>query len=168
MSDGMLFTTNCPARQNPVIFTMRHYQHQISQVIPASYVIANTIAAGIALSESLVSKLTFQPVTTVSRAFENFEIKVQDVPHPSGSTLRRLQPLILHAKRSQSGDCYQACVPDLDIPLVAVSREEMIAALQDLIVVLWDEYALENDANLTPKAKELKGRLLRDFDHITS
>ena len=64
-------------------------------------------------------------------------------------------------------DYFRADVPELDISLAATGRNEMLDALQDLIAVRWEEYALEDDDNLTLKAQKLKACLLRDYTLAT-
>ena len=77
--------------------------------------------------------------------------------------LRRNEPLVLMPFVSDSGEFYQVDVDELGISVVANTRHELFEALQDLIVVMWQEYALERDQNLTENARILKRRLLDDF-----
>ena len=108
----------------------------------------------------LSTSLGFTPHLDISNSFE---IEIQDLSLPDGTILRRRQPLVVLASISDPDDCFHADIPDLDISLAAANRAEMLSALQDLIVFLWQEYALEDDANLTPKAQQLKACLLRDY-----
>ena len=64
---------------------------------------------------------------------------------------------------SESGELYQLDVKELEISITAYTREELVDLLHDFIVVLWNEYALEDDANLTANAQELKNLMLNDF-----
>jgi hypothetical protein len=48
----------------------------------------------------------------------------------------------------------------IGIHVFADTREELLAELAEQICMLWDEYACEDDKNLTPAAIQLKRRLL--------
>lgn len=77
--------------------------------------------------------------------------------------LRSNEPLVLKPFISDSGESYQVNVADLGISVAANTRQELFEAIQDLIVVMWQEYALEGDQSLTENARILKQRLLEDF-----
>ena len=77
--------------------------------------------------------------------------------------LRSNHPLTLKPFISDSGESYQVDVDDLGISVAANTRHELFEAIQDLIVVMWQEYALEGDQGLTENARMLKQRLLEDF-----
>ena len=100
--------------------------------------------------------------TSTNNEFDLSEIVVQDVQFERG-TLRRREPLILRPMSSESGELYQFDVKELEISITAYTREELVDLLHDFIVVLWNEYALEDDANLTANARELKNLMLNDF-----
>lgn len=97
-----------------------------------------------------------------SNGFDFSEIVLQDVAFEQG-VLHRREPLVLHPFSSESGELYQLEIHELEISITAYSREELVDALQDFFIVLWNEYALEDDANLTVNARELKNLLLSDF-----
>ena len=92
-----------------------------------------------------------------------FEIEVDAVRLDSGVVLRPSKPLVLSAHLSESGECYRAEVPELDITLAAFDKKDIQDAFCDLLATLWEEYALEDDDNLTAKARRLKACLLRDY-----
>lgn len=100
--------------------------------------------------------------TSTSSEFDLSEIIVQDVEIERGMLSRR-EPLVLHPIPSDSGELYQLDVTELEISITAYTREELVDALHNLIAVLWNEYALEDDANLTTNARVLKNRMLHDF-----
>jgi len=54
-------------------------------------------------------------------------------------------------------------IPQLDIDVVGETRDELFSEFQKQIVMLWEEYATEEDANLTPSAQELKRNLLKSM-----
>ena len=92
-----------------------------------------------------------------------FEVKVCDIYIGGGAVLRPNEPLVLLASLCDPDGCYRADVPGIGTPLAAFSPEEMIDAFTDLLAHLWKEYALEEDANLKPRARRLKERILRDY-----
>ena len=108
----------------------------------------------------LSATYAFTPHHVITNALE---IRIHEIPLSDGTILRRHQPLVVLASISVPDDCLHADIPDLDISLAATNRTEMLNALQDLIAFLWHEYALEDNANLTPKAQQLKACLLRDY-----
>ena len=92
-----------------------------------------------------------------------FELDIRDVDIGGGVVLRRDEPLLLRASLCDTDGCYRANVPGVGLPLSAFSREEMIEALSDLLALLWEEYAQEEDVNLTVRAQRVKASLLRDY-----
>ncbi len=107
------------------------------------------------------------PPATCSPTTSSFRIEIQQFALPNGQTLRRHTSLVLLAEITESRDSYIAEVPGLDIPLAAITPQEMQDAIEDLIPFLWQQYALEDDSNLTPKARTLKARLLTDYAVIS-
>ena len=49
----------------------------------------------------------------------------------------------------------------LGIDATSYSRDELIHILEEQIFFLWETYALEKPDNLTPRAQQLRNRLLR-------
>jgi len=54
----------------------------------------------------------------------------------------------------------------LGIHVFADTRAELLAELAEQICMLWDEYACENDGNLTPAAIRLKRNLLAALEEV--
>ena len=83
---------------------------------------------------------------------------------PDGSVLCSRRSLTLFV---DSGDPEDECrvyrEQHLPITLVADSHEEAMEALSDIIPALWQDYALEEDSKLTPRAQYLKELLLAFF-----
>lgn len=52
------------------------------------------------------------------------------------------------------------------ISCIADTKDELIQDVHSHIVLLWDEYALSDDSELSGGAKELKKRLLEFFEEI--
>ena len=96
----------------------------------------------------------------------SLEITVGDVTIGRGVVLRRRETLVLRAPLCEPDECYRAEVPGIELPVAAYTREELIDAICDLIAVSWKEYALEDDAKLTPRGQRLKARLLREYREV--
>ena len=97
---------------------------------------------------------------------ESLEITLRDVKIGRGVVLRRCEPLVLRTTLCDPDGCYRADVPGLEVPISAYDRGELVDAYSELVAVLWKEYALEDDANLTARGKSLKARLLRDYTEV--
>jgi len=54
----------------------------------------------------------------------------------------------------------------IGIRVFADTREELLAELAEQICMLWDEYACEDDGNLTPAAIRLKKDLLAALEEV--
>ena len=96
-----------------------------------------------------------------------FEVEVRDIHIGGGDVLRPKKPLVLRASLCDPDGCYRAEVPGIETPIAAFGRNEMIDAFTDLLAHLWKEYALEEDANLKPRAQRLKACLLRDYTVVS-
>lgn len=83
------------------------------------------------------------------------EIVLREAATRSG-VLRFRKPLRLTPTISEAGRFLLAEEPKLGISLHAETREELVAELADQIDLLWHEYALEKDENLSVSARELK------------
>ncbi len=106
--------------------------------------------------ESLDSLLA-NTETECANQIAQVEIVIAEVRTPQGVLLRRDHPLCLRASRSEG--CYVAEVPELEMPIAAYSHGELADAFTDLVGVLWEEYALEDDTKLTEQGLALKRRL---------
>ena len=109
----------------------------------------------------LDSLLPYEDETFVTSAAEQLEVEIHEVKTPQGLLLRRHEPLTLRAFFSDG--CHSAEVPELEMPVAAYSRQELADAVNDLVGVLWEEYAMEDDAKLTKQARVLKQRLLSNY-----
>ncbi len=74
--------------------------------------------------------------------------------------LRFKQPLELTPEPSESKQLLFLEKPDLGISVYGQTRDELLAEINEQIVVLWNEYAREDDDKLTDSALELKNALL--------
>ena len=92
-----------------------------------------------------------------------FEVEVDEIHIGGGAVLRPNEPLMLRASLCDPDGCYRADVPGIGTPLAAFSPKEMIDACSDLLAHLWEQYVLEEDANLKPRAQQIKTFLLRDY-----
>ena len=87
------------------------------------------------------------------------DFDIRDVPY-EGFVLLFHAPLRLTPELTDSKQYMILRHEPLDIDVIAPTREELLTELYEQIGVLWREYAKEDDANLTPSARELKQRLL--------
>ena len=56
--------------------------------------------------------------------------------------------------------------PDISFVDLAENYHELISTANAMCVLLWQEYALTDDTKLTEDARQLKQRMLRDFEVI--
>lgn len=70
------------------------------------------------------------------------------------------QPLRLYPFLSEDQQSIQLYNEDLDIDVFAATRTELLKELRGQLEMLWNEYALEDDKNLSEPAQSLKKRLL--------
>ena len=84
------------------------------------------------------------------------------VPHPSrGYTLAAVEPIVLEPVMDDG--LLTIRVPELGIDVYAESQEELSSELAEQVLMLWEEYAREEDGRLSPAARNLKSALLRAF-----
>lgn len=70
-------------------------------------------------------------------------------------------PVCLHVGYSSLTNCYTATIPDLSLRgFDDCDSEAAMAMLRSEMAMAWDEYALEDDANLSPGGQEYKRHLL--------
>jgi len=94
-----------------------------------------------------------------------FEIELQDTINlGDGSCLRRKRPLLAKVEWDTDGLHWSA--PDISFVDLADNYQELISTANAMCVLLWQEYALADNANLTGDARQLKQRMLRDFEVI--
>lgn len=67
---------------------------------------------------------------------------------------------------NETGDLLCLEYKPLGIHVFADTREGLGAELAEQVCVLWDEYACEEDANLSPAAIRLKMNLLKDLEEV--
>lgn len=116
-----------------------------------------------------------QVTGTVVVDAEDFPIKIQDVESIQPldlsdfdirevaygeSVLRFRPPLVLTPELTESKQHMTLRHDELDIDVIASTREELLVELHEQIGILWRNYAEADDAVLSPKARELKQHLL--------
>ena len=94
-----------------------------------------------------------------------FEFRIVDVPYRH-KTLHFRTPIVLEPSLSDSEGLICLEYPELGIDVFAATREELLTELQEQIVMLWEEYALEDDSRLSAPAIELKNRLRAAIEEI--
>jgi hypothetical protein len=83
--------------------------------------------------------------------------------HPGDRPLRARVPLVCEVKFDPEAQAYEAEGP-FDIALSAPTRPELERDLEAELVMLWREYAMADEAALTPAAKRLRAELLATFE----
>jgi hypothetical protein len=58
--------------------------------------------------------------------------------------------------------------PPLDIDVFARTRDDLLDELNEQVVMLWTEYAKEDDRNLTASSRDLKQKLLAAIEEVPS
>ncbi len=76
-------------------------------------------------------------------------------------------PLIFHPTFDKEVCNLSIIVPSLGIDVFAKTRAELVTELEEVLPVLWDEYAKADSALLTRPAQKLKAALLQTFSETT-
>ena len=76
-------------------------------------------------------------------------------------------PLIFYPTFDKEGCNLSIIVPSLGIDVFAKTRAELVTELEEVLPVLWDEYAKADSALLTRPAQKLKTALLQTFSETT-
>ncbi len=82
------------------------------------------------------------------------------------SVLRFRSPMVLTPQLSDSQQFLMLHHDELDIDVIAQTREELLAELNEQIGLLWKEYALEDDSKLSKTASQLKLRLKEAIEEV--
>jgi len=80
--------------------------------------------------------------------------------------IRMREPLTLVPRLSESQQLIYLEHEPLDISVFAPTRAELLAELKEQVLVLWEEYAAEDDAVLSVPARSLKQRLLQAWEAV--
>ncbi|MEI7670834.1 MAG: hypothetical protein WCK00_01845 [Deltaproteobacteria bacterium] len=91
---------------------------------------------------------------------------LQTLEH-SGRTFTFTKPLVLIPDLDETKQLYCLEYPTLGIDVYAYTRDQLELELWEQIAFLWDNYALDNDAELTEAALHLKKNLLDNLKEIT-
>jgi hypothetical protein len=76
-------------------------------------------------------------------------------------------PLIFHPTFDKEGCNLSIIEPFLGIDVFAKTRAALVTELEELLPVLWDEYAKADSDLLTRPAQKLKTALLKTFSETT-
>ena len=88
----------------------------------------------------------------------------------AGATLRANPPLCLTVAWCAEQNDYSIIRPDLGIHVFSRTTCGLLNELQELIPILWNEYAIASDSSLSSAARQVKANLLQVFqmyDHAT-
>ncbi len=96
-------------------------------------------------------------------AVDMSDFSIESIPHGDG-IIKPKSPLVLKPTLNESKQLL--CIEDekLGINVFGFTREKLLEELQEQVIALWVEYALEDDSNLTPSARLLKKQLLASFE----
>jgi hypothetical protein len=92
-------------------------------------------------------------------------IVLDRIPIDSGSLVLR-NPLVLTLTESDPTHLLRLEHPPLDIDVFARTRDELLEELNEQVVMLWIEYAKEDDRNLTASSRDLKQKLLVAIEEV--
>ena len=89
-------------------------------------------------------------------------VSIDEVPL-AGATLRANPPLCLTVAWCAEQNDYSIIRPDLGIHVFSRIASELPNELQELIPILWNEYAIASDSSLSSAARQVKANLLQVF-----
>jgi len=92
-------------------------------------------------------------------------VMIEYVPY-GNRTFRFKKYLELCPAYDETGELLCLEYEPIGIHVFADTREELLAELAEQICMLWDEYACEDDGNLTPAAIRLKRNLLAALEEV--
>jgi hypothetical protein len=76
-------------------------------------------------------------------------------------------PLVFHPTFDKEECNLSIIVPALGIDVFAKTRAELVTELEEVLPVLWDEYAKADSVLLTSSAQKIKTVLLQTFSETT-
>ena len=92
------------------------------------------------------------------------QIEVGEVPLGNGDFINpKSPPLIFYFFSNDEKPYYEIEHEELNVSVHGDSLKETEKMLYEEMAFLWESYALEDDANMTPAAQKLKKRLLETF-----
>jgi len=107
-----------------------------------------------------------RPHIEVASELDNTACEITEVAR-GATVLRFRKPLaIIPELDAESRQWMLLEQPDLNIHVVAATREALIEELQSHIAMLWDEYAADDASNLSPTALKLRARLLAAIEEV--
>jgi hypothetical protein len=94
-----------------------------------------------------------------------FQIELQeDIDLGDGTLLRPKKPLLVKVRKDTDG--LHSSAPSISFEDLVADYDELISTTKAMCVLLWTDYAQEDDENLTADAQELKRRMQRDFEVV--
>ena len=92
-------------------------------------------------------------------------IEVEEAPLEDGNIIRpKKSPLVFHFIPSESKPHYEIEDRNLGLSVHADRIEDLKTIVREQIAILWQEFALGDDAKMTPQARKLRTRLLETFE----
>ena len=94
-----------------------------------------------------------------------FEIQLRDpIDLGDGTFLRRKRPLLVKVEKTEDG--LHSSAPDIRFDDLVENYAELISTTNAMCALLWREYAQADDKHLAEDARQLKQRILHDFEVI--
>ena len=94
-----------------------------------------------------------------------FEIELRDpIDLGDGTFLRRKLPLLVKVEKTEDG--LHSYAPDISFDDLVANYAELISTTNAMCALLWRKYALADDKYLAEDARQLKQRILHDFEVI--
>lgn len=105
------------------------------------------------------------PPVSIPPEVLRFELELQGpIDIGDGTYLRRKEPLLVKVEVDVDG--LHSSAPDISFDDLVEDYQDLISTTNAMCVLLWQEYALADDANLAADARQLKQRILRDFEVV--
>ena len=114
-----------------------------------------------------ILRKTFGPVATslnrlvYEMSYDTLKKKIYQIKYKN-KILCFIEPYLVAPKIINKGPYkYEFNDSNFDIYVIATSHVSLEKQIKEIFLMLWEEYALEDDSNLTNKAIELKKLLLK-------
>ena len=107
-------------------------------------------------------------LTEVDQIIEVDESPIEIRQLAVGDSRYRIEPLLRFEVSFNRDDLLYDLDGEFEVKLSAEARPELEDALDESLVMLWTEYAQEHPSRLSPKAQELRKKLLEMFREISN
>lgn len=84
----------------------------------------------------------------------------------AGTPIRKRRGATLPVETGFSDGLHTARADKIGLDAFAATKDELAAEVRDQLAMLWKEYALADDAELTESARTVKRNLLATFEEV--